>query len=447
MKKNLFKILFLFIIYFCLSNGVLAIDCTYLVKGVYQNGKFYENKAEDQQFFAADIIYFNDSIISYDERNVNKYGLDEYDNSFPTEYVVNSCPKYISVFAYGNNETESTQTQWYFPESEDDVETEIKTYAENFKIKYGYQVRAAYLFEDREQSDDAYICKYDDFTLYIKKGSEPKDGKLFPLSSKDKMVTNGGAIGETLQEYRADMNFDNLFIEWYFTEVPLKSCVNFKMHVCGVKKSGDKLIESTIYTDEYASYLKKEKDAQCKDETSEKNDENVVGSDCWAYERNVVQINKLKDEINSDDCDAQCKTSNNIKINSIVTELKETCRILTSNLNYEQSCVKMCLNIKNDLLPLDINSGECGFSQKFINFVLNILKWIKYLVPALIIILSILDFIKAIGADKDEEMKKAQQKFMKRLVIAVLIFIIPFILEFVLDKMGFVAEGCGIIEF
>lgn len=130
-----------------------------------------------------------------------------------------------------------------------------------------------------------------------------------------------------------------------------------------------------------------------------------------------------------------------------LNELKAFCRIHTENDDIDDnkySCINLCLNIKNDILPLDINSGECGFSNKLINFVLNILKWVKYLVPALIIILSILDFIKAIGADKDEEMKKAQQKFIKRLVIAVLIFIVPFIIEFALDKMGFSYKDCGI---
>ena len=57
-----------------------------------------------------------------------------------------------------------------------------------------------------------------------------------------------------------------------------------------------------------------------------------------------------------------------------------------------------------------------------------------------------LDFIKAIGADKEDEMKKAQGRFIRRVIAAALIFIIPFILEFILEKMGFAANGCGIID-
>ena len=43
-------------------------------------------------------------------------------------------------------------------------------------------------------------------------------------------------------------------------------------------------------------------------------------------------------------------------------------------------------------------------------------------------------------------MKKAQGRFVKRLIAAALIFIIPFIIEFVLGKMGFDSNGCGIID-
>ena len=72
------------------------------------------------------------------------------------------------------------------------------------------------------------------------------------------------------------------------------------------------------------------------------------------------------------------------------------------------------------------------------------LRWIKYLLPVVVIILGILDFIKAIGADKEDEMKKAQGSFVRRLIAAALVFLIPLILEFVLDKMGFGYDTCGL---
>ena len=74
----------------------------------------------------------------------------------------------------------------------------------------------------------------------------------------------------------------------------------------------------------------------------------------------------------------------------------------------------------------------------------NIVRWAKYILPVIVIILGILDFIKAVGSDKEDDMKKAQGKFMKRLIAAALVFIVPLILEFILEKMGFNYNSCGI---
>jgi hypothetical protein len=54
--------------------------------------------------------------------------------------------------------------------------------------------------------------------------------------------------------------------------------------------------------------------------------------------------------------------------------------------------------------------------------------------------------MKVIGSGKEDEMKKVQGRFIRRLIVAGLIFIVPIILEFVLEKFGFTAGGCGIID-
>ena len=74
------------------------------------------------------------------------------------------------------------------------------------------------------------------------------------------------------------------------------------------------------------------------------------------------------------------------------------------------------------------------------------LKNAEFIIPVLVIIFGILDYMKAIGADKDDEMKKAHGKFARRLIAAALIFVVPFILEFIIRKMGFGTNGCGIID-
>ena len=86
--------------------------------------------------------------------------------------------------------------------------------------------------------------------------------------------------------------------------------------------------------------------------------------------------------------------------------------------------------------------------NKIINFIANILKWGKYFAPVLVIILSIFDFIKAIAAQKDEDMKKSQERFVKRLIAAALLFIVPFLIYFVLDKFNLINNDpyCGLFK-
>jgi hypothetical protein len=131
-------------------------------------------------------------------------------------------------------------------------------------------------------------------------------------------------------------------------------------------------------------------------------------------------------------------------------KISNLCNSITKYSDYKESdCLKSCLNIKTDIADIEkitFNEGECGFSERLILWIANIIRWVKYIVPVAVIVLGILDFIKAISADKEDEMKKAQQRFIRRLIAASLIFIAPFIIEFILNKLGFDANGCGIIN-
>ena len=43
-------------------------------------------------------------------------------------------------------------------------------------------------------------------------------------------------------------------------------------------------------------------------------------------------------------------------------------------------------------------------------------------------------------------MKKAQGKFIKRLIVAALLFLLPLIINFVLQTFGFYNSGCDITD-
>ena len=132
-----------------------------------------------------------------------------------------------------------------------------------------------------------------------------------------------------------------------------------------------------------------------------------------------------------------------------LSKIKKLCNPILKFTNYDSvkySCMDVCLNIKDYLPGIEFNSGTCGFTERLIVWIANIIRWVKYIIPVAVIVLGILDFIKAISADKEDEMNKAQQRFIRRLIAAALIFIAPFIIEFILNKLGFAANGCGIIN-
>jgi hypothetical protein len=57
---------------------------------------------------------------------------------------------------------------------------------------------------------------------------------------------------------------------------------------------------------------------------------------------------------------------------------------------------------------------------------------IKFMVPAVILVLSVVDFSKALVAQKPEDMSKAKNNLIKRLIIGVLIFFLPTIINIIL---------------
>ena len=73
----------------------------------------------------------------------------------------------------------------------------------------------------------------------------------------------------------------------------------------------------------------------------------------------------------------------------------------------------------------------------------TVLQYVRVIVPILIIILGSLDFAKAVIAGKEDEMKKAQSTFIKRLVIGVAVFFVPALVNIIIYLADIVWEGLG----
>lgn len=78
----------------------------------------------------------------------------------------------------------------------------------------------------------------------------------------------------------------------------------------------------------------------------------------------------------------------------------------------------------------------------------DILTYPRIIVPALVIGFGILDFTKAVTSSKEEEMKKAQTTFIKRVLIGITIFFVPLIINIIMYLADIVWNGtfttCGL---
>ena len=128
-------------------------------------------------------------------------------------------------------------------------------------------------------------------------------------------------------------------------------------------------------------------------------------------------------------------------------EITNFCSYYLSEMSYSSgSCMKTCLNLHKMYPNIFDNKIErkCGFSLKLVAWIQNIMRWIKYIVPVILIILTILEFIGAMTGDKEDEMTKAKKHFIIRLIAVVLIFLTPMLVDFIINKMGINAVGCSL---
>lgn len=189
---------------------------------------------------------------------------------------------------------------------------------------------------------------------------------------------------------------------------------------------------------------------------SSKNVSNVVGSfealdfgvlqgiqtfDIENYEKVFSRCNSYTDLEQQNECKMQA----NNDFESALRDYSSYCNQVYSSCNYNDKALVSCLATDRLITQFKkeygLKGGSCGLSSNLINWIANIFKWVKYIAPVVAIILGMLDFIKAVASQNDDDMKKAQGKFIKRLIAAALLFIIPFIIEFVLDKFHIGTNG------
>ena len=79
------------------------------------------------------------------------------------------------------------------------------------------------------------------------------------------------------------------------------------------------------------------------------------------------------------------------------------------------------------------DSGVTGTPAWYLHQLFNI---IKYGAIVLCLVLTIIEYVKAATSQDDNAIKKASQKTLKRVLIAVILFLAPTIIEFILELLG-----------
>ena len=77
-----------------------------------------------------------------------------------------------------------------------------------------------------------------------------------------------------------------------------------------------------------------------------------------------------------------------------------------------------------------------GIPQQVVTIIAALVFALKVVIPVLLIIFGMLDLGKAIIAQKEDEIKKGQQTFLKRLLTAAIVFFVVILTQFVVDLVA-----------
>lgn len=84
---------------------------------------------------------------------------------------------------------------------------------------------------------------------------------------------------------------------------------------------------------------------------------------------------------------------------------------------------------------LDCTIGGTTVPPMLLNIIGYVIVGIKIGVPVLLIIFGMLDLGKAVMSSKEDEIKKAQNTFLKRLLVAAMVFFVITIVQFVVGLL------------
>lgn len=84
------------------------------------------------------------------------------------------------------------------------------------------------------------------------------------------------------------------------------------------------------------------------------------------------------------------------------------------------------------------DDGGCSKLGPLSKYIGGGFSFVRYAIPTIIIVLSVLDFLGVVFSGEDENMEKAKKHFIIRIIVGILILFVPFMLEFILRIAGII---------
>ncbi len=117
--------------------------------------------------------------------------------------------------------------------------------------------------------------------------------------------------------------------------------------------------------------------------------------------------------------------------------------IEAKNIDYNDAVPYIAIDINNCSGINNAIFGDVSDSTSTAWLIQKVLNYIKVLGPTIAVVLGSIDMVKAIITSDDENMKKAQSKFVKRLIAAAALFFVPTITSILLSIFGLTTNSAS----
>lgn len=129
----------------------------------------------------------------------------------------------------------------------------------------------------------------------------------------------------------------------------------------------------------------------------------------------------------------QAKEKNKYKIDEKYTVNTTIANVATQS----NSLVQIALDCSGEATIL----GNVNDPDSVAWLLQKILNYLRVLAPFLTLVLSSLDYVKAILSSDDESLAKAHKKLIYRLLLAAALFVLPTLVSVMLNVLGFTSSG------